>query len=95
MSRLRKLCAVSVLSVAAVVGSACKETGAVQVSSIKFSGNKAIDSASLKKVIATQESSVLPFRARTISTGRSSSATSSASRPTILTTAILAPRSSA
>jgi outer membrane protein insertion porin family len=61
MSRLRKLCAVSVLSVAAVVGSACKETGAVQVSSIKFSGNKAIDSASLKKVIATQESSVLPF----------------------------------
>jgi outer membrane protein assembly complex protein YaeT len=61
MNRLRKLCALSVLSVAAVIGSACKDTGMVEVSSISFSGNKAIDSASLKTVIATQESSILPF----------------------------------
>jgi outer membrane protein assembly complex protein YaeT len=37
------------------------ETGTVQVSSITFNGSKAIDAASLKAVIATQENSILPF----------------------------------
>ena len=41
--------------------SACKETGTVQVSSITFNGNQAIDANSLKAVIATQENSRLPF----------------------------------
>jgi outer membrane protein insertion porin family len=41
--------------------SACRETGTVEVSSISFKGNSAIDSAELRKVIATQENSILPF----------------------------------
>lgn len=49
------------LALAAVLGSACKETGTVQVSKITFSGNKGVDVAQLKAVISTQENSILPF----------------------------------
>jgi outer membrane protein insertion porin family len=59
--RHSRLCALCVLGVVTVLGSACKETGTVQVSSITFKGNKAIDAGSLKTVIATQENSILPF----------------------------------
>jgi len=42
-------------------GAACKESGSVQVSSITFSGNKAVDNASLKAVIATRENGFILF----------------------------------
>ena len=44
-----------------VCASGCKETGTVQVTKIAFSGNKGIDTPSLKAVIATRESSFLPW----------------------------------
>lgn len=56
-----RLCALYALCVVAVVGGACKETGTVEVSSITFSGNKAVDAASLKTLMATRETSILPF----------------------------------
>src|SRR4051794_35233844 len=50
------------LVVLALMGaSACKGTGTVQVSSLTFVGNKGIDTASLKAVIATRSGSVMPF----------------------------------
>jgi outer membrane protein assembly complex protein YaeT len=59
--RRKRLCALGVLCVVSAIGSACMETGTVQVSSITFKGNQAIDPGSLKTVIATQENSILPF----------------------------------
>lgn len=44
-----------------ICASACKETGTVQVSKITFTGNKAVDGASLKTIIATQENGFLPW----------------------------------
>jgi outer membrane protein assembly factor BamA len=44
-----------------VCAPACKETGTVQVTKITFNGNKGIDTPSLKAVIATRESSFLPW----------------------------------
>jgi outer membrane protein assembly complex protein YaeT len=49
------------LAVLAMIAVGCRETGDVQVSSIRFSGNTAVDSASLKTIVATQESGFLPW----------------------------------
>ncbi len=45
----------------ALAVSACRETGDVQVTSINFEGNTAINDAALKSVIATRDSSILPW----------------------------------
>jgi outer membrane protein assembly complex protein YaeT len=45
----------------ALTASACRETGDVQVSSIKFSGAQAIKPEELKAVIATRENGFLPW----------------------------------
>ena len=45
----------------ALAASACRETGDVQVTSINFEGNTAINDAALKSVIATRDSSILPW----------------------------------
>ena len=58
MPRIR----LALVVVLAVIGaSACRETGDVQVSSIKFTGMQAVSAAELKAVIATQESGFLPW----------------------------------
>ncbi|HKY22825.1 MAG TPA: BamA/TamA family outer membrane protein [Vicinamibacterales bacterium] len=45
----------------ALAGAACKETGDVQVSSITFSGAKAVKGEELKAIIATRENGFLPW----------------------------------
>jgi outer membrane protein assembly complex protein YaeT len=45
----------------AVATASCLETGDVQVSSIRFSGNKAVPADELKSVIATRENGFLPW----------------------------------
>ena len=48
-------------SLSALTLAACRETGDVQVSSIKFSGIRGLKPDQLKAVIATQESGFLPW----------------------------------
>ncbi|MEO5739169.1 MAG: POTRA domain-containing protein, partial [Vicinamibacterales bacterium] len=45
----------------ALATASCRETGDVQVSSIKFTGVKAVPASELKRIIATQESGFLPW----------------------------------
>jgi len=61
LRRSRRLVLCSVLLVLGGCASACKETGTVQVSTITFTGNQGIDAQSLKAVIATRESGMLPW----------------------------------
>ena len=56
---MRNLLAVIVLMALAAVG--CRETGDVQVSSIRFNGANAVSADELKGVLATQESGFLPW----------------------------------
>ena len=49
------------LLIAGIAASACRETGDVQVSSIKFEGTNAVTPEELKAIIATQESGFLPW----------------------------------
>ena len=61
MPRIR----LALVVVFALIGaSACRETGDVQVSSIKFTGMQAVSAGDLKAVIATQESGFLPWSRR-------------------------------
>ena len=61
MPRIR----LALVVVFALIGaSACRETGDVQVSSIKFTGTQAVSAGDLKAVIATQESGFLPWSRR-------------------------------
>jgi len=62
VQRVRRVALYSLIpALTLVCASACKETGTVQVSAITFSGNKAVDAASLKTIIATQENGFLPW----------------------------------
>ena len=45
----------------ATVAAACRETGDVQVTSMKFSGASAVQSDELKEILATRESGFLPW----------------------------------
>ena len=49
------------LSLALILAAACKEQGGVRVSSFTFKGNKAVTTAQLRQVLATQGSSKLPW----------------------------------
>jgi outer membrane protein assembly complex protein YaeT len=53
-----------VFALVALAVSACRETGDVQVTSISFEGVNAIDGDELKGIIATRESSFLPWSRR-------------------------------
>lgn len=57
----RRFAAAGVIAVVLLATVACEETGDVQVSSIHFRGNSAIDAASLKGVIATRAGGLLPW----------------------------------
>src|SRR5262249_45515832 len=59
-TRIMRRSLIALLLVAAC-GAACKENGSVQVSSITFNGNTAVDTASLKAVIATRENGFIFF----------------------------------
>ena len=56
---MRRLLATVVLI--AMTAAACRETGDVQVTSIKFTGATAVQADELKRVLATQESGFLPW----------------------------------
>ena len=58
---VRRLSATILLLAFAV---SCRETGDVQVTSIKFRGNNAVSAGELKAVLATQESGFLPWSRR-------------------------------
>ncbi len=58
MTHARRAVVVALVLLAA---SACRETGDVQVSSIRFSGTKAISESELKAVISTRENGFLPW----------------------------------
>jgi outer membrane protein assembly complex protein YaeT len=60
MRRLRHHRAM-VIALLALAASSCRETGDVQVSSIRFTGNTAVQATELKAVIATRESGFLPW----------------------------------
>jgi outer membrane protein assembly complex protein YaeT len=49
------------LLVIAITAAGCKEEGAIEVSSLKFKGTKAVTEKQLKSVLATAESSWLPW----------------------------------
>ncbi|PYR57790.1 MAG: outer membrane protein assembly factor BamA [Acidobacteria bacterium] len=51
----------SVLFVAALAATACKEEGTIQVHSLSFKGVKAVDESVLKSALATKESGFLPW----------------------------------
>ena len=58
---MRRLFTSAALLLAAVAASACRETGDVQVTSIKFEGTTAVQADELKAILATQESGFLPW----------------------------------
>ena len=74
---------------------ACRETGDVQVSSIKFTGHAGGQADELRRSSRRRRTGFFPGRASTSSIARSSTATSSASRRITPTAAIRTPRSSA
>ena len=57
----RRLAVCVALLVAALVGAACKEEGAIKVTSLKFNGTKAVTERQLKSVLATAASAKLPW----------------------------------
>jgi outer membrane protein insertion porin family len=58
---MRRLFASVTLVALAVAATACKDEGTIKVHKLTFNGVKAIDVSKLKNVLATSESSVLPW----------------------------------
>jgi outer membrane protein assembly complex protein YaeT len=58
---MRRLFASVTLVALAVAATACKDEGTIKVHKLTFNGVKAIDASKLKNVLATRESSVLPW----------------------------------
>ena len=52
---------IAIILIVASAAASCRETGDVQVTSITFTGNGAVQSGELKAIIATQESGFLPW----------------------------------
>jgi outer membrane protein insertion porin family len=61
LARMRGRVSFSVLFVAALAATACKEEGTIQVHSLSFKGVKAVDESLLKSALATKESGFLPW----------------------------------
>ena len=57
----RRTLPLAILSLALIFAAACKEEGGVKVSRFTFNGNQAVPSDQLKRVLATQASSRLPW----------------------------------
>jgi outer membrane protein insertion porin family len=58
---VRPICIYGLLLVAAVFAVACDDTGTVKVNKLSFNGVKAVDESVLRKALATQTSSKLPW----------------------------------